>query len=59
MISLLARFYDVDGGSISIDGHDIRQLDGRWLRGRAIGYINQVCYYDNLRYDNMIITLYL
>ena len=29
-------------GSISIDGIDIRDLDPSWLRGRAIGFINQV-----------------
>lgn len=39
--ALLERFYDVDGGSVTIDGRDIRSLDPTWLRGRAIGYINQ------------------
>ncbi len=41
MASLLERFYDVDGGAVLVDGVDIRQLDPRWLRGRAIGYIDQ------------------
>ena len=39
--SLLERFYDTDTGSIEIDGHDLRCLDPSWLRGRAIGFINQ------------------
>ena len=32
LINLLMRFYDVDGGSIDIDGHDIRLLKRRDLR---------------------------
>ncbi|XP_049787869.1 mitochondrial potassium channel ATP-binding subunit isoform X1 [Schistocerca cancellata] len=39
--ALLERFYDVDKGCISIDGVDIRNLDPSWLRGKAIGFINQ------------------
>jgi len=41
--SLLERFYDVDSGHVTVDGHDIRSLDPTWLRGRVIGFINQVC----------------
>ena len=32
MVKLLMRFYDVDGGSISIDGRDIRSFTRRELR---------------------------
>lgn len=39
--ALLERFYDVDGGSITLDMKDIRTLDPSWLRGRVIGFINQ------------------
>ena len=39
--ALLERFYEVDSGQIAIDGVDIRRLDPKWLRGQAIGYINQ------------------
>ncbi|XP_070200308.1 mitochondrial potassium channel ATP-binding subunit-like [Littorina saxatilis] len=39
--ALLERFYDVTHGAITIDDIDIRQLDPSWLRGRAIGFINQ------------------
>uniref|UniRef100_A0A0B7AEF4 Mitochondrial potassium channel ATP-binding subunit n=1 Tax=Arion vulgaris TaxID=1028688 RepID=A0A0B7AEF4_9EUPU len=38
---LMERFYDVDSGKITLDGIDIRELDPSWLRGRAIGFINQ------------------
>ncbi|XP_077300096.1 mitochondrial potassium channel ATP-binding subunit [Arctopsyche grandis] len=39
--ALLERFYDVNDGKVTIDGHDVRNLDPNWLRGRALGYINQ------------------
>ncbi|KAL8614380.1 ATP-binding cassette, sub-B (MDR TAP), member 8 [Nucella lapillus] len=39
--ALLERFYDITKGSITIDGIDIRDLDPSWLRGHAIGFINQ------------------
>lgn len=32
VINLLMRFYDVDGGSISVDGHDIREVTRHSLR---------------------------
>lgn len=38
---LLERFYDIQKGKITLDGHDIKDLDPTWLRGRALGYINQ------------------
>lgn len=40
-ISLSYRFYDVDEGSITVGGIDIRELDPSWLRGSCIGFINQ------------------
>lgn len=39
--SLLERFYDVTHGQITLDGIDLRELDPSWLRGHAIGFINQ------------------
>ncbi|XP_063225021.1 mitochondrial potassium channel ATP-binding subunit [Bacillus rossius redtenbacheri] len=39
--ALLERFYDVDEGSITLDGVDLRALDPSWLRGRVIGIIHQ------------------
>jgi ABC-type multidrug transport system fused ATPase/permease subunit len=31
-LSLLLRYYDIQEGSITIDGHDVRTLHPRWLR---------------------------
>ncbi|XP_050682585.1 mitochondrial potassium channel ATP-binding subunit isoform X2 [Leptidea sinapis] len=39
--ALLERFYDVNEGSVAIDGIDVRDMDGKWLRGRALGFISQ------------------
>lgn len=39
---LLERFYDVDSGSVCIDGVNIKDLDLNWLRSKNIGFINQV-----------------
>ncbi|CAG2164665.1 unnamed protein product, partial [Oppiella nova] len=39
--SLLERFYDIDYGSITLDGCDIKTLDPNWLRRHVIGFINQ------------------
>lgn len=40
VINLLMRFYDVDAGSISVDGHDIRQVTRKSLR-RNYGMVLQ------------------
>jgi len=39
-IALLERFYDIDGGSIEIDGKEIKDYNLRWLRSR-IGLVSQ------------------
>ncbi|KAM9306063.1 mitochondrial potassium channel ATP-binding subunit [Gastrophryne carolinensis] len=39
--ALLERFYDPAHGEVELDGVDIRSLDPAWLRGEAIGFINQ------------------
>ena len=39
-LNLLLRFYDADGGSITIDGRDISHLPRRALR-RQIGFVGQ------------------
>lgn len=41
--SLLPRFYDVDSGSVSIDGQDVRDVTQRSLR-EAIGLVQQDVY---------------
>ncbi|WP_425494235.1 ABC transporter ATP-binding protein [Natronobiforma cellulositropha] len=40
LVSLLLRFYDVDSGAVTVDGHDVRDLDLESLR-RSIGYVSQ------------------
>ena len=40
IVDLLLRFYDVDSGSITIDGVDIREFDYKQLR-RIIGVVSQ------------------
>jgi len=58
---LIPRFYDVDAGSIKIDGTDIRDYDLIDLR-QAIGHVSQDVYmfYDNvlenIRYGNLDAT---
>ena len=39
-IALLLRFYDVDGGTVYLDGNDIRKLNINWLRSK-IGLVSQ------------------
>lgn len=40
LVSLLLRLYDPDTGGITIDGHDIRDLNPYWLRSN-IGTVSQ------------------
>lgn len=40
LVALLQRFFDVDSGSVRIDGKDIRGLDLTWLRSH-MGYVQQ------------------
>lgn len=55
LCQLIPRFYDVSRGSISIDGHDIRQITKKSLRD-SIGIVQQDVFLfaatirDNIRY---------
>jgi ABC-type multidrug transport system fused ATPase/permease subunit len=40
IIGLLQRFYDPFNGKILLDGHDIKQLNLRWLRS-LMGFVQQ------------------
>lgn len=40
VVNLVERFYDVDSGSISLDGEDIRSLNVEWLR-QQLGLVSQ------------------
>ena len=46
IISLIPRLYDVLGGQILLDGHDLRDLDLKWLRSN-IGIVTQDTYLFN------------
>lgn len=40
IIGLVERFYDPVGGSIKLDGHEVRELNVKWLR-QQIGLVSQ------------------
>ncbi len=52
LINLLTRFYDVDGGSITLDGHDLRDYKMSDLR-RAFGVVLQdtVLFAESIKYN--------
>ena len=58
IVNLLTRFYDIDSGSIRIDGHDIRALQKGDLR-RQLGIVLQDTFLfsgtvmDNIRYGRL------
>jgi len=53
LMNLLVRFYDCTGGSISIDGHDIRQWPVADLR-RTVGMVQQdITLYSGTVLDNI------
>uniref|UniRef100_A0A7G3ARB1 Mitochondrial potassium channel ATP-binding subunit n=1 Tax=Lutzomyia longipalpis TaxID=7200 RepID=A0A7G3ARB1_LUTLO len=39
--ALLERFYEPTGGTIELDGFSLAEISPMWLRGRAIGFIEQ------------------
>jgi len=39
-MQLIERFYDITGGSLTLDGNEIRELNLKWLRSN-IGYVGQ------------------
>ncbi|WP_433292785.1 ABC transporter ATP-binding protein [Actinoplanes sp. CA-030573] len=56
ILALIERFYDVTGGGISVDGHDVRDLPRDALRAR-LGYVEQEApvLAGTLR-DNLLLT---
>ncbi|MFA5629613.1 MAG: ABC transporter ATP-binding protein [Dehalococcoidales bacterium] len=61
LVKLLMRFYDVDGGSISIDGIDIKQFSREYLRD-MFGMVLQDTWLfngsirENISYSNLVAT---
>ena len=49
LLNLITRFYEVDGGEITLDGRPINELSKEWLRDR-IGYVTQ----DNFLFNSSI-----
>ncbi|MBD5139286.1 MAG: ABC transporter ATP-binding protein [Ruminococcus sp.] len=61
MVKLLMRFYDVNGGSIKVDGYDVREFDRSSLR-EAFGMVLQDTWLfngtimENIRYGRLDAT---
>jgi ATP-binding cassette subfamily B protein len=61
LVNLLMRFYDIDGGTITLDGRDIASMPRRELRS-AMGMVLQDTWLfggtieDNIRYGNLDAT---
>lgn len=61
MVKLLMRFYDVDGGAIRVDGHDVREFNRTKLR-EAFGMVLQDTWLfkgtimENIRYGRLDAT---
>lgn len=61
VVNLLSRFYDVTGGSVEIDGHDVRKVTINSLRRQMgvmqqDGFIFQGTISDNVRYGRLDAT---
>jgi ATP-binding cassette, subfamily B, bacterial len=61
LINLLLRFYDLDGGTIRIDGHDIRDLRLQSLRDSVSVVLQEPLLFsgsirDNIRYGRLEAT---
>lgn len=60
--SLLERFYEPNGGQITLDGHPISTLSPYWLRSEIIGFIEQqpilfgTSVLENIRYGRPLAT---
>lgn len=55
VINLIMRFYDVDSGSIKVDGTDIRQMTRQSLRGNIGMVLQETWIKDGTIFDNIII----
>jgi len=54
LCALIPRFYDVDGGSVSIDGHDVRGVTLASLR-RSVGMVQQDVYlFSGTVWENLL-----
>lgn len=56
IISLLARLYEYDSGTIAINGINIRHIDDQWLRQNLVFVLQEVNLFADTVYNN--ITLF-
>ena len=61
VVNLISRFYDVTGGAVCVDGHDIRDVDLRSLRQQMSvmmqdSFIFSGTIMDNIRYGRLNAT---
>ena len=54
LIKLLLRFYDPDRGRISLDGHDLRDLDPRQLRANIAVVLQETLLLDGTVAENIL-----
>ena len=53
IINLLMRFYDVDGGTVYVDGHDVRHLTRSSLRRAYTMVLQDTWLFQGTIYDNI------
>ena len=53
LVNLLMRFYDLDGGRITVDGHDITQMTRAELRGRTGMVLQDAWLFEGTIRDNI------
>lgn len=61
VVNLLTRFYEIEGGSVTIDGEDIRTLEKNSLRSQLGIVLQDACLFsdtirDNIRYGKLDAT---
>ncbi|KDP33788.1 hypothetical protein JCGZ_07359 [Jatropha curcas] len=54
VIGLIQRFYDVESGSLKVDGVDIRQLDVQWYRKQTALVSQEPVLYSGSIRDNIV-----
>ena len=53
IVSLLERFYDVESGSVTLDGHDLRDLTLNSIRRNVSVVMQDVFLFNGTIYDNI------
>ena len=53
-VSLVPRFYDVQGGAVLVGGHDVRAVPLDWLRGQVAMVLQDVFLFHGSVQDNLL-----